>query len=488
MNHERPRDRGAHRQIPSDGESRAMNISLSGGGVFGERTTALACLTGLTLLLGAAVWRSHTPPRPSSESDRLVTPEVLAQALSSDVPERLTMSDDLEFFRMRLQERGPDDVLALQRLASASLLRFQTYGREADLARAEKHLVTLTDRYPTSSSLWATVASARLSRHDFPGAVQAAERSVRVGGPDDEGGRLRLFDAYLATGQYEEAHDLLSLPLDRDSFAYRTRAVRLKDRLGDVVGARNDMEAALAVARSYAQPPAIVAWCLVELGRLEHHSGRPYRAVSNYREALELLPGSPAAIEGLAQVALGSDRDLRAAEALFLKALENGAHLDVYVRLIEMAEGAGWGDRVVRYRQRFLAAVREDSATEKLHLRSLALVLGKQDETLAEALRYAKRDLAIRHTSESFAVLGWVLSRLGRERGAWMWIEAAQTGVQPEPEVDYLSGLVAFDTGRPERGRQFWSRALRAEAEIGPIKSEAIRARLGARRLPNASG
>ena len=61
-----------------------------------------------------------------------------------------------------------------------------------------------------------------------------------------------------------------------------------------------------------------------------------------------------------------------------------------------------------------------------------------------------------------------------------MWIEAAQTGVQPEPEVDYLSGLVAFDTGHPERGREFWSRALRAEAEIGPIKSEAIRARLGA--------
>ena len=68
-----------------------------------------------------------------------------------------------------------------------------------------------------------------------------------------------------------------------------------------------------------------------------------------------------------------------------------------------------------------------------------------------------------------------------------MWIEAAQTGgVQPEPEVDYLSGLVAFDTGHPERGREFWLRALIAETEIGPIKSEAIRARLRARRLPDA--
>ncbi len=435
-------------------------------------------MIGPTLVIVAAIWLSFWPWRTSAESGRSVTPEVLAHALSSDVPDRMTLSDDLDFFGRRLEQRGPEDVLALRSIVSASLLRFQTYGKEADLVRAEQHLATLTDRYPASSSLWATVASARLSRHDFGGAVRAAERSVRLGGADDEGGRLRLFDAYLATGRYEGAQDLLGLPFDRGSFAYRMRAVRLQDRLGDLAGARDGMEAALAVARSYAQPPAIVAWCLIELGHFEHHGGRPHRAVSNYREALELVPGSPAAIEGLAQVALGWDRDPRAAEALFLKALANGAHLDVYVCLIEMAEGAGWGDRAVRYRHRFLASVRADESTEKLHLRSLALVLGRQDETLAEALQYARRDLAIRHTSETYAVLGWVLSRLGEKRGAWMWIEAAQTGVQPEPEVDYLSGLVAFDTGHPERGREFWSRALSAEAEIGPFKSEAIRARL----------
>ena len=454
-----------------------MKISRSGGNVLGRRTAGHAWLTGATLVIGAAVWLSSMPRHPSAESDRSVTPEVLAQALSSDVPDRLTMSDDLDFFGRRLEERGPEDVLAVRRLVSASLLRFQTYAREADLARAEKHLETLTDRYPASSSLWATVASARLSRHDFSGAVQ-------VGGPDDAGARLRLFDAYLATGRYEWARDLLSLPFNRDSFAYRMRAVRLQDRLGDVAGARDGMEAALAVARSYAQPSAIVAWCLVELGHLEHHSGRPHRAVSRYREALELMPGNPAAIEGLAQVALGSDRDPRAAEALFLRALENGAHLDLYVRLIEMAEGAGWSERALSYRKRFLAAAQKDASTETLHLRSLALVLGREDETLDQALRYARRDLAIRQTSETYAVLGWVLSRMGRMGGAWMWIEAAQTWVRPEPYVDYLSGLVALDAGHADRGRELLSRALTAETEIGPFKSEAIRARLA--RFPSA--
>ena len=447
-----------------------------------ERNGGHAWLMGVTLVIGVTAWLSLRPRPPGAESDRLVTREILAEALSSDVPDRLTMSDDLDFFSRRLEERGQEDVVALRRLVSASLLRFQAYGREADLVRAERHLATLTDRYPTSSNLWATLASARLSRHDFSGAVRAAERSVRVGGPDDEGGRLRLFDAYLATGRYEGARDLLRLPFDRGSFAYRTREVRLKDRLGDLAGAREGMEAALAVARSYAQPPAIVAWCLIELGHLEHHGGRPHRAVSHYRDALELVPGSPAAIEGLAQVALGSDQDLRAAEALFLKALENGSHLDLYVRLIEIAEGAGWSDKAVRYRQRFLAAAQAEASTERLHLRSLALVLGREDETLAPALRYARRDLAIRNTSETYAVLGWVLSRLGQARDAWMWIEAAQTWGKPEPEADYLSGLVAFETGHADRGREFMSRALTAEAEMGPIKSEAIRALLRERR------
>ena len=230
-----------------------------------ERNGGHAWLISATLVIGATLWLSFRPQEPAATSDRLVTPEVLAQALSSEVPDRLTLSDDLDFFSRRLEERGPEDVLALRRLVSASLLRFQTYGREADLVRAENRLTTLTDPYPASSSVWATVASATLSRHDFSGAVHAAQRSVRVGGPDDEAGRLRLFDAYLATGRYEGASDLLSLPFDRYSFAYRTRAVRLKDRLGDVTGARDGMEAALAVARSYAQPPAIVAWCLVEL-------------------------------------------------------------------------------------------------------------------------------------------------------------------------------------------------------------------------------
>ena len=442
-----------------------------------ERKRGPRWLMGATLLIGATVWPSFRP-RPAADSDRLVAPEIQAEAISSDVPDRLTMSDDLDFFTRRLEERGQEDVLALRRLVSASLLRFQTYGRESDLVRAEKRLATLMDRYPTSSSLWGTLASARLSRHDFSGAVRAAERSVRVGGPDDEGGRLRLFDAYLATGRYKEARDLLRLPFDRNSFAYRTRAARLKDRLGDETGARESMQAALAGARAYAQPPAIVAWCLIELGHLEHHGGRPRRAVSHYREALELVPGSPVAIEGLAELALGSDRDLRVAEDLFLKALENGSHLDLYVRLIEIAEDAGRSGKALHYRERFLAAAQADEATERLHLRSLALVLGREDETLAQALRYARSDLAIRHTSETYAVLGWILSRLGQGHAAWMWIEAAQTWGQPEPEVDYLSGLVAFDTGHPDRGREFMSRALTAEAEIGPIKSEAIRALL----------
>ena len=89
----------------------------------------------------------------------------------------------------------------------------------------------------------------------------------------------------------------------------------------------------------------------------------------------------------------------------------------------------------------------------------------------------------MRRTSETYAVLGWVLSRLGRTGDAWMWIEAAQTWVQPEPDVDYLSGLVALEAGHTDRGRKLLSRALTAEAEIGPIKSEAIRTRLS--RLPS---
>ena len=120
-----------------------MNIPLSGSKVRGVRAApGHMRLIAAAIVVGAVVWLMSMGRHPSAQSDRSVTPEVLARALSSDVPERLTMSDDVDFFERRLQERGPEDVLALRRLVSASLLRFQTYGREADLARAEQHLAT----------------------------------------------------------------------------------------------------------------------------------------------------------------------------------------------------------------------------------------------------------------------------------------------------------------------------------------------------------
>ena len=51
-----------------------------------------------TLVIGVAVWLSAMPQNPFGESDRSVTPGVLARAPSSDVPDRPTIRDDPDFF------------------------------------------------------------------------------------------------------------------------------------------------------------------------------------------------------------------------------------------------------------------------------------------------------------------------------------------------------------------------------------------------------
>jgi len=415
-----------------------------------------------------------------SNSKSAVTEEVLQIALSSNLPNKPVMTKSIEFFENRLGERNGEDILAQNQLLGNYLARFKAYGRQKDLAAAKKHLNSLLKRYPKKASLYSTLANVQMAEHQFENAVKSAKTAIEVAEGDDFIKlHLRLFDALLTYGDYDEAQDILrTMSFKRRSFGFLVREARLEDKLGNLARAKSDTEKALYHAQAYAQSPVVIGWCMVTLGHYEHHSGNGQKAVQYHLEALELLPGYPAALEGIAAISHTIDHNLPAAKQLYQKALENGGELDIYANLIAIERQLGNHENAEDYLNHFIKKATQDPQVERLFYRPLALLFAEKDETLSRALQYAKLDLKNRPSSESYDTLAWVLYKSGDIENAYEAAIKAVAWGSPEPVVLYHSGIITWDYGEKEQAQVLLEAALQNAQELKADVVAEIRAKL----------
>ena len=318
----------------------------------------------------------------------------------------------------------------------------------------------------------------RLLEHAFAGAVEDAIEANRLLGDFDSSLRLRLFDARWASGDYSKARDLLDLPHDRKGFDYLVRQARILDRLGDTEAARDNLARALDQVTAYAEPASVAAWVLTELGHFEAHARRPKLAAVRYLESLEMLPGNPAAFEGLGRLAAGVDHNHAGAAVLFARSLREGAHLDLHLEFASAQEALGEHHKASLARARFIERATATPRRLSQYLRPLALVLADHyPDRLPEALGYAERDLAQRPTLESWDTLAWVRYRSGDIEGALAASRHATSWGVPEPIVFYHSGVIADEAGARERADRFLEAALTASTELtmGQVKQIEMR-------------
>ena len=414
--------------------------------------------------------------RLSSRSEPIIDDYSMRTALASTLPEKLTMSDEIEFFERRL-ERNSGDNLALVQLVNPYLLRFKAYGNVRDLEQAKKYLAIVLKKDPSNPSLHATLSSISLSEHRFGKAIETAQKAIALSDKSRNGVLyLQLFEALMVDGRYTEAEKLLDLSfLDRKSFGYLVSDARLQDKLGNLGKAKLNIQKALDQARAYAQPAAVIGWCLVELGHLELHTGNVDEAAKHFFEALEQLQGYPPALEGIAWISYTVDSNLPNAKLLYQRARENGGELDIYIRLIEIEERLGNQEKADENRNFFFKEATRDSVSERLFYRPLALLLSQQHEMLLKALRYARLDLANRRDSESYDVLSWVLYQMGQLEGAYDASQKALAWGKPEPSCLYHAGMILWKLGQEKKAGELLSEALETSIELGPADEEECR-------------
>lgn len=429
-------------------------------------TIAVALGVGLALAVGRVGSGDARPVR-------LVHGPTLEAAITSRVPARPTLTDEIRHFERRLEAR--DEAFAHRRLLAARLLRFRAYGRLDDLEKAEEHLSALEVRGYRPASLLVQLAAVHLVRHEFSSAVDAARQAVRAPEANADA-RLRLFDAYWATGRYEAAESLLAGPLmDTASVAFMSRKARVLDRQGRVATARDLFRRVMDRVNAYAEPAPVRGWALVELGHFEHHAGDPEAAIRRYREALEVLPGSPAALEGLAAVAYGVDRDLETATRLYRAALESGGHLDIMPTLARIERELGREAAARRTTEAFIRRAIADPRRERWYRRSLALVMAERPETACRAVELARLDLADRQDAGAWDALAWSLYGTGDLTSAWGAAREAVAGGVPEPGTALRSGIIARAAGRDESAERLLAVALEGATELGPSRAELAR-------------
>lgn len=435
-------------------------------------------LSAAAIVAAALLPPAAAPGRSTPAAEPFVGQEVLRTALTSRVPERRTMADEIDYFEGRLARRGEEEF-SRTRLLSAYLLRFRAYGRAEDLTGSLTQLGALAGDGEAGAVLEAQRAALALAQHDFPTAVSAAERADRLARGADPTARLTFFDALWASGEYERAAAHLEGPFDRSSIGWLSRHARLLDRQGQVQDARDAFRTVVEQVRAFAQPAPIEAWALVELGHFEYHSGDPAAGVDRYLEALEVLPGSPAALEGLAAVSARVDRRPHAAELLYRAALERGGPLDVMLDLAHAQEAAGDAQGAEATRSDFLRRATAGREAVEFHRQGIALTLAArpEEESRCRALDYAMDELRARHDASAWSTMAWVRYRLGHlDEAAGHAGRSVEWGA-PEPDVAFRAGIVLSAAG-DERAPGLLEEAVAGASELTADEVETARSLL----------
>lgn len=372
------------------------------------------------------------------------------------------LSGSIGFLERRLRE-DPENFVAASHLVGRYLLRFQLGADLADVERAERVARALLATTPDRAGALAQLSNVHLTQHAFAAALQTAQAAVHADSTS-EAALASLFDAAMASGQYDQAQSALR-QLGGESVPGRLRVAQWQIAQGEGEGAYANLERTCDALQRAAAAPQTVAWCLTELAglRFEHDGERAARAL--YRKALHLQPGYRGAVEGLADLAHARG-DWARAQRLYAS-VATDAHPDLYLRLGEVTRALGEEARAVRYDSVFLSVAAAPGA-EPLYAHPLALFYARSPATLDQALGVARRDVQRRPAVESYDLLAWVLYRRGKMREALEMSDRARGWGSPSTTMDYHRAMILDALGRGATADSLRTQALARPELLDP--------------------
>jgi tetratricopeptide (TPR) repeat protein len=382
-----------------------------------------------------------------------------ATATPDSGPERVQ-----RFLEDRVQ-RDPDDIIAQNRLAEIYLRRLRETGAYEWLKRAGEAARRSLESVPAEQNVNGLFMQARVEyeSHHFAAARDRALALTKI-----EPGKSRAFallgDALLEFGDLDQAAEAYQEMQKRkgDPVETETRLARLELTRGTPASAQKHFEKALEVARDPSAPsPETVAWCLVQLGQLAFNSGQWDAAEKHFQSALAELPADTGALEHLGELRAAQEK-YDEAILLYEKVIARRPRPEFWQALGDLYSAMGKpGDATTwhtRAREAYLQNAEEGNSHYFHHL---AGYFSDTEANPAEALKWARRDLELRHSAAAEDALAWALYRGGEfAQAAEIAKKALARGVR-DAHILAHAGMIYLACGNPVRGKEVLAEAAR---------------------------
>jgi tetratricopeptide (TPR) repeat protein len=356
----------------------------------------------------------------------------------------------LRFLEARVQQ-DPLDFTAHNRLAATYIKLMRATGDLGYLDRAAASARASLAAVPAPQNVGGLTALAitEFESHQFWEALRDGRLAYAID-PRDTLALAVIGDAELEMGDYAEAGETYDRLAQFDSGPpLLAREARLAEINGD------DRRAIALLARA-----GDAVWYRVRLGEIYFRTGNPAAAETQYQAARRLDPDSYLALEHLAELRAAQTRYEEAIElyrsviarvprAEFLQALG-----DLYVFIGKPLEAKPWHDRAL---DAFLQSVEGGNAHYYHHL---AAFYCDVRENPTEALKWARKDLEVRHSVYAYDTIAWALYKNGDSAGAAEAMERALTLGTQDPHFFYHAGLIFSRAGDLARGRVFFQQTV----------------------------
>ncbi len=373
----------------------------------------------------------------------------------------------IRFLENRVQ-RDPDDFIAWNQLAERYHRELRRTGDDRfirlEIEAAEKSLKAIPAAQNPEGL--AALAQARLTAHRFAEARAAAEQLRGI-----LPGKIRplelLADAAIELGDYDEARkiseELAKLP--GAEFSAAARQAKLAIIEGKPERAREHFEQGLArSAERAATEPEVAAWFHLQLGELAFKAGDWEAAERHDAKAGEVWPDGYSVVDHIAELR-GAQGRTEEAIALYEKLAARIPRPEFFQALGDLHVIAALPEKAAVWHARAEAAYLQSVKDGAVHFyHHLAGFYSDSKEDAAQAVEWARKDLALRRSIHAHDALAWALYKKGEAaEAASECAKALATGTR-DPHLLYHAAMIRMATGDVAGGKA----AMQLAASVNP--------------------
>jgi tetratricopeptide (TPR) repeat protein len=367
---------------------------------------------------------------------------------------------------------NPEDAASYSQLGWAFIQRLRETGDASLYAQSDAAFTEALKKDPEQLDALLGNGTLALSRHDFAGALQYAERAQKI-----NPFRAQVYgiqtDALIELGRYDAAIAMAQKMVDtRPDLNSYSRVSYVRELHGDTVGAIDAMRRAVNAGNPLHEG---TLWARVQLGHLYFNSGDLLAAEGEYAAALTTQPDYAYALAGKARV-MAARKDLLGAIALYERVSQQ---LPLPEFLIALGEAYQASNAPAKASQQFelVRTVQQLNASADMNVDlELALFEAEHGVDKASAVRLARNAYNSRPSIYAADALAWALYHAGDiAAAAKVSPEALKLGTR-DAALYYRAGKIALANNDQALARAHFAKALAINPHFSLIHAPALEA------------